>query len=152
MTDREGLKRTGLHRPVAIIALVALCSLASATVVYHYGTRRSSTPARPALTQAGEPTPCVSYADAAPLVGKSGCITGRVLKVFTSKSGNTYLDFCEDYRACPFSSVIFSQDRAKFGDLATLQGQVVEISGLVSYYKERPQIIIRTPDQLKLRE
>ena len=73
-------------------------------------------------------------------------------KVFTSKAGNTYLDFCEDYRACPFSSVIFSQDRTKFGDLSVLQGQFVEIRGLVSYYKDRPQIIIRAPEQLKLRE
>lgn len=79
-------------------------------------------------------------------------MTGRVLKVFTSKMGNTYLDFCEDYRSCPFSSVIFSEDRAKFGNLLSLQGQVVEIRGLVSYYKERPQIIIRGPEQLKLRE
>lgn len=137
-----------------ILTVVVLSSAVSALVAYHYGTRKDSVrPAyRPNETATAENAPCVPYTEASSQVGNFACVTGRVLKVFTSKAGNTYLDFCEDYRACPFSSVIFSQDRTKFGDLASLQGQVVEIRGLVSYYKERPQIIIRAPEQLKLRE
>lgn len=134
-----------------ILTAVVFSSAISAAIAYHYGTRK-----RPAFRQndatTAENAPCVPYTEASSLVGNSSCVTGRVLKVFTSKAGNTYLDFCEDYRSCPFSSVIFSQDRVKFGNLSSLQGQVVEIRGLVSYYKERPQIIIRAPEQVKLRE
>ena len=135
------------------LTAVVLSSAISGVVAYRYGMRKYS--ARPAplpSASAGENAPCVPYTEASSLVGNSACVTGRVLKVFTSKAGNTYLDFCEDYRSCPFSSVIFSQDRSKFGDLGSLQGQVVEIRGLVSYYKERPQIIVRAPEQVKLRE
>jgi hypothetical protein len=137
-----------------ILTVVVFSSAISAAIAYHYGTRKD--PVRPAYrpneSSAAENAPCVPYTEASSLVGNSSCVTGRVLKVFTSKAGNTYLDFCEDYRSCPFSSVIFSQDRTKFGDLTSLQGQFVEIRGLVSYYKERPQIVIRAPEQVKLRE
>ena len=143
-----------LPRSIRIIAALVLTSAVSALIAYHYGRRHPSSP--PELSAApgaaAESAACVPYSGATALVGKPSCITGRVLKVFTSKAGNTYLDFCEDYRSCPFSSVIFSEDRSKFGDLLFLQGQVVEIRGLVSFYKDRPQMIIRGPDQLKLRQ
>ncbi len=137
-----------------VITVVVAASALSSAVAYRYGARGDSprAAAAPAAAVSAATGPCVSFTGAAPLVGESACITGRVLKVFTSKAGNTYFDFCEDYRKCPFSTVIFSEDRAKFGDLAYLQGQVIEIRGLVSFYREKPQIIIRDPDQLKLRE
>jgi hypothetical protein len=141
------------RRPALIIVVVVIPSLISAAVAYRYGSRRGMAPAAaPSSVPSAADSPCVQYTAANSLVGRPACVTGRVLKVFTSKSGNTYFDFCEDYRACPFSSVIFSQDRPKFGDLTTLQGQFVEIRGLVSYYKDRPQIIIRAAEQVKLRE
>ncbi len=145
--------RMGWRRPGMIIAAVLACSALSALVAYRLGARRTLPAATVAASSASiDKQPCVQFSEAGPLVGNTSCVTGRVLKVFTSKSGNTYLDFCEDYRTCPFSSVIFSQDMAKFGDLPALQGQFVEIRGLVSYYKGRPQIVIRSPEQLKLRE
>lgn len=141
-----------------VITVVVLASALSSAIAYRYGARGDSqraavaSAAGSAAAASAAIGPCVSFTQAAPLVGNSSCITGRVLKVFTSKAGNTYFDFCEDYRKCPFSTVIFSEDRAKFGDLAYLQGQVIEIRGLVSFYRERPQIIIRDPDQVKLRD
>jgi hypothetical protein len=139
------------RRLTPIIAVVALCSLISAVVAYRFGLRKgASFPAAAPTTSSG--APCSSYQDAAALVGKDACITGRVLNVVTSKAGNTYLDFCQDYRTCPFSSVIFKEDRGRFGDLQYLQGRFVELRGLVSTYKERPQIIVRAPEQIKLRQ
>ena len=143
---------TRRHWAFVTTALV-LASALSAAVAYRLGARKDGIrPLASPVESNAAPGPCVPFAEAPPLVGNAACISGRVLKVFTSKSGNTYFDFCEDYKKCPFSTVIFSQDRSKFGDLGYLQGQVIEIRGLVSFYKERPQIIIREPDQLKLRE
>ena len=156
MGGRDCYTSVGMSRRhwTLVITSILVASALSAAVAYRFGSGKVAL--RPATSTQAAPVsatgPCVPFAEAAPLVGNPACITGRILKVFTSKAGNTYLDFCEDYRACPFSSVIFSQDRAKFGDLTTLQGQFVEIRGLVSYYKDRPQIIIRAPEQLKLRE
>jgi DNA/RNA endonuclease YhcR with UshA esterase domain len=93
---------------------------------------------------------CVDFHDAAPHAGETGCVCGRVLRVFASRGGNTFLDFCEDYRDCPFTSVIFSSDKNKFGDLASLAGRQIEIRGPITVYQGKPEIIIRDPEQIRL--
>jgi len=92
----------------------------------------------------------VDFHDAGPHAGETGCVSGRVLKVFTSRSGNTFLDFCEDYRDCPFTSVIFSSDKRKFGDLQSLAGRQIEIRGPITVYQGRPEIIVRDHEQIRL--
>ena len=93
---------------------------------------------------------CVDIHDAAPHAGETGCVSGRVLRVYASKGGNTFLDFCEDYHDCPFSSVIFSSDKRKFGDLQSLSGRQIEVHGLITVYQGRPEIIIRDPEQIRV--
>jgi hypothetical protein len=95
------------------------------------------------------PLPCVDIRNAGPLVGTSGCVAGLVLRVYSARTGNTFLDFCEDYRACPFSSVIFADDKGKFGDLGSLQGKRVEIRGDVITYQGRAEIVIHDPQQVR---
>jgi hypothetical protein len=113
---------------------------------------RSRSPAASAaapFSSAGGAAGCVDFHDAAPHAGQAGCVSGRVLKVFTSRGGNTFLDFCEDYRECPFSSVIFSSDRHKFGDLQSLAGEQIEIRGPITVYQGKPEIIVRDPEQIR---
>jgi len=109
---------------------------------------RQSAPAPEAPT-AVSPPPCVDIRNAGPLVGKSGCVAGLVLRVYSARTGNTFLDFCQDYRTCPFTSVIFASDKSKFGDLGSLQGKRVEIRGDVTTYQGRTEIIIRDPQQVR---
>lgn len=92
----------------------------------------------------------MDFRDAASQTGKMACVSARVLRVFTSKAGNTFLDYCTDYRKCPFTSVIFESDRSKFGNLETLRGRRVEIRGLVTDYQGRAEIIIRNPGQIRV--
>jgi hypothetical protein len=93
---------------------------------------------------------CVDFHDAGPHAGQPGCVSGRVIKVFASRGGNTFLDFCEDYHDCPFSSVIFSSDKSKFGNLESLVGRQIEIRGPITVYHGKPEIIIRDPEQIQL--
>ncbi len=72
---------------------------------------------------------CVEFSSASALVGKAGCVAGLVQRVYTAHSGNTFLDFCQDFRNCPFTSLVFATDKANFGDLGTLQGRRVELRG-----------------------
>jgi len=134
---------------VVIVAVVLAASVLSALVAYRHGLRhgKSALPA-PAVTTVPEDIPCVDFTAAGPLVGKNGCVTGRILRVYTSRNGNTFLDFCPDYRNCSFTSVIFSEDRAKFGDLGALKGRKVELRGLVTEYQGRAEIIIRDQEQI----
>lgn len=69
--------------------------------------------------------------------------------MFTSRGGNTFLDFCSDYRKCPFTAVVFASDRSKFGNLGALGGRQVEIEGLIGVYQGRAEIAIRDPEQLR---
>jgi len=114
----------------------------------------SGRPTEPAATNLPEATAagssaCVDIRNAAPLEGKNGCVTGLVLRVYTARSGNTFLDFCQDYRNCPFSSVIFAADKSKFGALESLQGRRVEIRGEVVDYRGHPEIVIHDPQQVR---
>ena len=104
------------------------------------------TPDAPAVSS---PPPCADIRNAEPLVGKSGCVAGLVLRVYSARTGNTFLDFCQDYRTCPFTSVIFASDKSKFGNLESLQGKRVEIRGDVVTYQGRAEIIIRDPQQVR---
>jgi hypothetical protein len=59
-----------------------------------------------------------------------------------------YLDFCEDFRLCPFTVVIFPSDLKSVGDVRQLQGRVVEIHGPVKEYDGRAEIVLQEPRQL----
>jgi hypothetical protein len=109
-------------------------------------THRPPAPDPPA---AGSASDCVDIQRAGSLIDKKGCVQGMILRVFTARSGNTFLDFCQDYRTCPFTSVIFASDKDKFGDLESLQGKRVEIRGDVISYQDHAEIIIHDPQQVR---
>lgn len=124
---------------------------ASAFLGYRCGRTHDATPRGIAsLPAVSKTAPCVDFRDAGSHLGEAACISGRVLRVFTSRAGNTFLDFCPDYRTCPFTTVIFSSDRSKFGDLARLEGRQVEIRGAITTYQGRAEIIIHDPQQIRV--
>jgi hypothetical protein len=135
----------------AVVVIVLMACTLTALVAYRSGRRQPVAPKVPAAASfARETGSCVAFTDAVSLLEKSGCVTGLVLRVYTSRGRNTFLDFCPDYRSCPFTSVIFASDRSKFGDLNALTGRQVEIHGLVESYEGRAEIIIRDPQQISV--
>lgn len=75
-------------------------------------------------------------------------MTGTVIRVQQGENGVHYLDFCEDYRVCPFSAVIFASDLKHIGDVRQLKGKAVEIHGDVKEYDGRAEIVISEAWQL----
>jgi len=147
------------RRPILVVAALLLVAFGLGVAV---GSRFGRTagarevtllPRQPerasAASAAVSSPPCVDVRNAGPLTGKSGCVTGLVLRVYTARSGNTFLDFCQDYRTCPFTSVIFAADKSRFGDLGSLQGRRVEIRGDVVAYQGHAEIIVRDPQQVR---
>lgn len=131
---------------LTVVLIVLTASLVSAVLAYRSGLHRGQF----AVSSEGNSgSVCWELRDAVAHAGETGCVTGRVLRVYTSRAGNTFLDFCSNYRNCPFTSVIFSSDRDKFGKLETLAGRRVEIRGDISIYQGRPEIVIRDPEQLR---
>lgn len=153
-------------RQILIVALIVVAaSSLSAIIAYRSGARGAGAPpgsgpstAPPLNSSAavtsgaerGDAGRCVGPAQAGSHVGEDRCVSARILRVFTSRAGNTFLDFCADYRNCPFTSVIFSSDRTKFGDLATLGGRRVEIEGQITSYQGRAEIVIHDPKQVRV--
>ena len=91
---------------------------------------------------------CVAFAEARQHVGKTKCVSGTVLQVKEGSQGMTFLDFCENYRTCPFTVVVFPGDLKHIGDVRQLQGHAVEIKGTIRDYDGRAEIILRYPQQL----
>lgn len=92
---------------------------------------------------------CVPFQDAKTVEGKPACITGKVVKVAQSQGGNWYLDFCENYRECPFTVFVPRSDAERLGNLKPLEGQQVEIYGKVQQYNGRSEIILKDKRQLE---
>ncbi|HEY6292210.1 MAG TPA: hypothetical protein VI455_11730 [Terriglobia bacterium] len=143
------------RRQTAGVAVVLVAvTAASALVAYRRGLRRGLSQARPAAS-ASEARPgdasggCIDFRQAGTHTGEQACVSGRVLKVFTAGSGNTFLDFCADFRNCPFTSIVFASDRSKFGDLGALGGRLIEIRGKIVPYHGQPEIIVSDPSQIR---
>lgn len=129
---------------VAAIAAVVLSSM----VAYRLGSRHAGSRG---INAGGFHAPeggCIAMSEAGSHTGENTCVEGRVLRIFTARSGATFLDFCPDYHNCSFGSVIFAGDRSRFGNLGVLEGERVEISGEITTYNGRAEIVIRDPKQI----
>ena len=91
---------------------------------------------------------CVPFTEARKHIGSNRCVTGKVLRVKKGNGGVHFFDFCEDYRVCPFTVVVFPGDLKKIGDLRQLQGRQIEIEGPVKEYDGRAEIILKRLSQL----
>ncbi len=93
---------------------------------------------------------CKPIAEARKYVGDSTCITGKVVKVARSpRSGTHFLNFCDDYKNCPFTVVIFAKDLQRVGDVREVEGKQIEIYGKVKDYKGQAEIIPSAVRQLR---
>jgi hypothetical protein len=91
---------------------------------------------------------CIPFSLAQKHIGETRCVSGQVFAVKEGSKGVTYLDFCEDYRMCPFTVVIFPGDLKHVGDVRELKGKTVEIHGEIKHYDDRAEIILREYEQL----
>ena len=92
---------------------------------------------------------CISYSEAMKHIGATKCVSGKVLRVKQGNSGVHFFDFCEDYRGCPFTVVVFPGDLKRVGDIRGLQGRQIETEGEVKGYDGRAEIILRRVSQLR---
>ena len=60
---------------------------------------------------------CLSFDQAKKHVGEIKCITGKVVRVKQGSGGVHFLDFCDDFRLCPFTVVVFPSDLKSVGDV-----------------------------------
>ena len=90
----------------------------------------------------------IAYTDAPAHVGELASVRGTLHDAYTAASGTVFLDFCASYKTCPFSGVIFADDAKKFGDLTRYAGQTVTLTGKISSYQGKAEIVLSDPSQL----
>ena len=87
--------------------------------------------------------------EAAHHVGQQATVEGTVVKVFTSKNGNTFLNFGAAYPNQTFTGWIAKDSPlVTDGSLTALEGKKVRITGTIDLYKGKPEIRIMSKDQL----
>jgi hypothetical protein len=91
---------------------------------------------------------CVSFAEASQHVGTTQCVSGTVLHVDEGSNGLTFLNFCKDPQACPFTVIVLPDDLSKVGDIRQLEGRQIEIKGTIEDHDGRAGIILRHTQQL----
>ncbi len=106
----------------------------------------------PAAAERPKPTEptgeCSPFTEAKKHIGQKSCVRGQVLRVEHNAEGMTYLNFCEDSRACPFNVVVFAEDLHHVGALETLVGRTIEINGKVRDYDGHAEIVLQDSAQL----
>jgi hypothetical protein len=119
---------------------------------------QSAAPTTPAQTAAQKPdgplrelqVECTPASGAAQLIGKHGCVAGRVFRVTVHKGGNTHVSLCPA-RKCSFLAVVSGHDRARVGDLYYLRGKVIAVLGDVTESGSgHPIITVTAREQIRV--
>lgn len=82
-------------------------------------------------------------------MGKDITVKGFVADVYKSDKV-AYLNFVEKYPKNPFTAVIFASRFASFKDINKYETATVEVTGRVSTFKGKPQIILDSESQIKI--
>jgi exonuclease VII large subunit len=88
--------------------------------------------------------------DAAAHAGQNGTVVGVLSNVHQNASKMVFLDLGGVYPDNAFSAVIFPRDAGKFHDFAPLTGKTLAITGKIKMYQNKPEIVLNTPDQVKV--
>lgn len=96
-----------------------------------------------------KPEAVISPLQAKSHLGSVVTVEGFVAEV--RKTGKVaYLNFVEKFPENPFSGVIFSRSFEDFGDISIYEGKKVSLTGRVTVYRGRPQIIMDSKEQIKI--
>jgi micrococcal nuclease len=92
--------------------------------------------------------PVIAWSDADNYYNQYVIVEGRIVNTYNSGTV-CFLNFCADYS---FTAVIFAIDFPGFPEVPEVfyRGKTVHIIGIIKEYKGSPEIIVKTPDQIKI--
>lgn len=95
------------------------------------------------------PLPRIAAREARAHLQRECVVTGRVAQV-TIRPALVYLNLDQPHPGTPLAGVIFARATNVFGDLMTLQGKEVELTGRIEEHRGQPQIILNATNQLRV--
>ena len=99
---------------------------------------------------AGNESVSITSPEAASYVNKTAVVTGFIADVVIREKVS-YLNFDKRYPKNTFTVVIFSDKYKEFGDLTRFKNKTVEIKGKINTYNGKPQIIMNSISQIKVK-
>ncbi len=91
----------------------------------------------------------ISSSDAVKFIGDSLTVAGYVADVFESEKV-VYLNFEKKFPRNVFTCTIFAGNAEQFGELKLYKGKNVEVTGKVTSYKNKPQMILWSEAQIRI--
>ena len=87
-------------------------------------------------------------ADAAKHVGEIATVTDKVDGVHQSGKGNIFLNMGGKYPNQAFTAWIPSASAGQFSNPQQYEGRTVSVSGKITLYKGKPEIVVNSPSQI----
>lgn len=97
----------------------------------------------------GESPKTYSSAEAKDHAGERAAVTGYVADV-VKRERVAYLNFDKKYPKNTFTGVVFEEKFEEVGDLSIYRNKNIEINGKITIYKDKPQIIITSKNQIRI--
>ena len=88
----------------------------------------------------------VKPSEADEYTGEEVIVTGKVADIFTSKKGNTFINFDRKYPNHTFTAVKF--DNSKVNISGIKPGCTLSIKGTIKIYNGKPEIILNSQEQI----
>ena len=92
-------------------------------------------------------TPSYTAAEAAKHVGETATVTDRVDGVHQSGKGNIFLNMGGKYPNQAFTAFIPSASAGQFSQPQQYEGRTVAVSGKITLYRGKPEIVVTSPSQ-----
>jgi len=94
----------------------------------------------------------IDACDAGNYYGKEIIVEGKIIAAYRSKTNTVFLNFEKPYPNHCFTGVIFSSDQYKFVQNPEnyYLNQTIRIKGQIKEYQGKPEIILKTPDQIEI--
>jgi DNA/RNA endonuclease YhcR with UshA esterase domain len=89
----------------------------------------------------------ISAADATNYYDREMTVTGKVAQV-TIRPTVTFLNLDEKFPISPLAVVIIHGHSSYYGDANALKGKSIEIRGVIKKYKDKPEIVLDSTNQL----
>ncbi len=113
--------------------LMAILSLAAVTAI-----------------SAAESTAEYTAEEAGKHVGENATVVGKAERVNKAGGGNVFINLGE--RNASFTIFISTKDAEAVGDVQQYQGKTIAVTGMITTYKEKPQIAVTAASQIVLKE
>ena len=105
-----------------------------------------------AVTLSAEPAFAAAIPDSQAIshVGQTATVQGTVSNVHVSGKGTVFINFGAPYPNQDFTAVIFSSSAGAFGDVMRLEGKTLAVTGPITMWKGKPEMILRAPAALRV--